>query len=183
MHRSTLLIFMLYCAADVFANDTVLNLYRPFADNELSMTEHQKGRCLHQSLRIQREDAWHCVTHTGVVHDPCFSKRFGSKWRVVCVDSPWASSGIPMTLDTPLDEGHQTLLDMSRTLPWAIELNNGERCWSVESQQTYDGLSVRYQCLGDVVLLGDAHRCSPVWTILRRDGREISLVEIVKVWF
>ena len=171
----------------VFAGDTTLNLYRPFTETTkhvpVTIESTQKGYCKQQSERIKREDAWHCVSEGGVIHDPCFSKRFGSNNRVVCPQSPWIGKSVQLTLDKPLDDHDMVPLDMSRTLPWAIELKNGEHCLSVAPHQTSDGLTVNYQCRNGSELVGDAHRCSPVWTILRQDSSVISMVELSGVWF
>lgn len=187
MIRPLYFIATLMIASLAFSADTSLSLYRPFAETAMhapiTIESTQKGYCKQQSERIQREDAWHCVSEDGVIHDPCFSKRFGSTQRVVCPESPWTGKSVQLMLDKPLDEQHMIPLDMSRTLPWAIELKQGERCISVASHPSQDGLPVNYQCSNGVELLGDAHRCSPEWTILRHDAVGVSLVELSRVWF
>ena len=183
MFRRMSMMFAMSYAVVSYASHTVLNLYRPFVDNPLKSAWNIKGRCLEQSQRIQREDAWRCVSDEGAIHDPCFSKRFGSDNLVFCSTSPWSKKGEYMVLGTPLDSRHQQPLDMSRTLPWAIELTNGERCLSIDSQASYEGLPVHYVCTNEVNLLGDAHRCAQTWTILRHDYHSVSQVDISKVWF
>ena len=65
----------------LFAADTQLNLYRPFAMSSKQVTPYItstiSGHCSHQSERIKREDAWHCISNEDVIYDPCFTKRFG----------------------------------------------------------------------------------------------------------
>lgn len=187
MHRSAVVILLIFSPALSFAEDTVLNLYRPFSETTkhvpVLIEANQKGYCEQQSQRIKREDAWHCVADDSQTYDPCFSKLFGSNTSVVCPVSPWLGNAVQITLEKPLDNRHQESLDMSRTLPWAVELQNGERCLSVESNQHYDGLQVHYQCAADVALLGDAHRCSPEWTILKHDASGISMASLSAAWF
>lgn len=170
-----------------FAADTALNLYRPFAETTkhvpVTIESTQKGSCRQQSERIKREDAWHCVSESGVTYDPCFSKRFGPNNRVVCPQSPWIGNSVQLELNQPLDERNMVMLDMSRTMPWAIELKNGERCLSVAPYQTRDGLPVNYRCMNGAELVGEAHRCSPVWTILMHDASGISMAELSSAWF
>ncbi len=187
MFRIFVVIYAMSCAMAAFAADTVLKLYRPFAETEthapLTIQSKRSGHCLQQSERIKREDAWRCVGEDHLIHDPCFSKRFGSDRLVICPLSPWLRNSIQLTLDSPLDASQQVPLDISRTLPWAIELKSGERCLSVDSKQMIDGLLVRYYCRVGVVLVGDIHRCKPVWTTLKHDSSGISMVEIESAWF
>ena len=170
-----------------FGNDTELSLYRPFAETTkhlpITIESNQHGHCREQAQRIIREDAWHCESDTGKTYDPCFSKRFGSNTTVICPESPWSEKGIQMTLDQPLDERDQLSLDMSSTLPWAVELKSGERCLSVNPIQRIDNLPVHYQCTGGVVLMGNTHRCANVWTILKNDANGVSMNELSRVWF
>lgn len=170
-----------------FAADTNLNLYRPFAETTkhvpVTIESTQKGSCNSQSDRIKREDAWHCVSERGVTYDPCFSKRFIDDQKVVCPKSPWTGTSVQLELNQRLDEHDMRALDISRTMPWAIELVSGEHCLSVASNQSIDGLPVNYRCMNGVELLGEAHRCSPVWTILRHDASGTSMAELASAWF
>lgn len=187
MHRiSTVFFVMLYPILSM-ANDTQLNLYRPFAESTkhgpISIIETMRGDCLQQSERIQREDAWRCISHLGRTYDPCFSKRFDSEARVVCPVSPWSGKSIQLILNKPLDDREQRSLDMSRTMPWAYELTNSEHCISVASDQMYDGVQVHYRCSQSTVLLGDAHRCSSNWSILEHNESGTAVADIAVAWF
>jgi len=187
MLRYIITIFAVIHSAISFAHDTELSLYRPFAETTthrpvtIELTQH--GVCRPQSQRVVREDAWHCVSDEGKTYDPCFSKRFGSNTTVICPESPWSGKSIQLILAQPLDEKHQVSLDMSSTLPWAIELASGERCLSIESSQYFDQLPVHYQCASGVVLTGNVNRCANVWTILKYDSTGVSLSDVAKVWF
>ncbi len=88
-----------------------------------------------------------------------------------------------MQLDTPLMQENQPALDMSRTLPWAIELKNGVRCLRVESVESLEGLSIHYHCTDNAQLVGDAYRCHPEWTILKHDASGTYAVSIDAAWF
>lgn len=175
------------CSTYAYATATELSLFRPYAETSkhapVIIESNQHGYCKQQSERIVREDAWHCVTNDGKTHDPCFSKRFSANTMVICPESPWSGKAIQMTINPPLDESSQVSLDMSNALPWAVELVSGERCLSVESKQIYDNLPVNYFCGNGVVLTGDAHRCSGVWTILKHDSSGVSMSDISRVWF
>jgi hypothetical protein len=187
MYQRSMVFFVMLYPIVSMADDTQLNLYRPFAESSkhepVSIIETIKGDCMQQSERTQREDAWRCVSRVGHVYDPCFSKRFDTEARVVCPQSPWSGRSIEIMLDKPLDESDQKLLDMSRNLPWAIQLADGERCISVASNTIYDGVQVQYRCSQSTVLLGDAHRCSPTWSILKHDKTGTSVADIAVVWF
>jgi hypothetical protein len=189
LHDRLQLLFLgfIISTSTAFANPTTLNLYRPFAQSSkhppITIVTQTTGQCNKQSSRVVREDAWRCVSREGFVYDPCFSKRFSTDLIVICPQSPWSDQGVQLTLTAPLNEKNQTPLDMSKTLPWAIELKDGKRCLSSESQQPIEDLPTHYQCNEHTVLLGDAHRCSPTWTILKYDSAGLSTAEIVTAWF
>jgi hypothetical protein len=181
-----ILMLMSYTTA-VCSDQTELNLYRPFAASakhpSVVIEVTRKGYCVRQSYHTIREDAWHCESQDGVVYDPCFSKRFHSNQDVICPRSPWEGHSTRLLLDAPLNMQNQQSLDMSRSLPWAIELKQGVRCISVLSQQTYDGLPVHYQCADGQQLIGEPHRCQPIWSILKHDVSGPSQVDMKTAWF
>ena len=187
MLRRIVVIFAVTHSVMSFSSDTELSLYRPFAQTTkhlpVTIESTQHGVCQGQSQRIVREDAWHCVSDAGVTYDPCFSKRFGSNTMVICPESPWSGKGIQLTLAQPLSENHQVFLDMSTTLPWAVELTSGERCLSIESRQQYNQPPVHYQCANGVVLAGNLNRCANVWTVLKYESNGVSLSDVSRVWF
>ena len=186
MLREVLGFAAIFWSTLLFSMDTELLLYRPMTEttNHASVDINTKttGECLGQSHRIKREDAWRCVAH-GEEYDPCFVERFGSHLKALCIQSPWSKHAVELTVASPLDNQLHETLDMSKTLPWAIELANGEQCEAIASSEVYDGLPVHYRCGQNAKLIGHVQHCSSQWKMLRHDISGIETVEIVKAWF
>ena len=186
MWREVVYFIIVLWSTSLFSTDTELRLYRPMTQTpnhpQLHIVAKKTGECAEQSHRIKREDAWHCVADNQV-YDPCFVQRFGTHLEAVCLYSPWSTKAIQIVVNHPLDETSQETLDMSTTFPWAVELNHGERCYSIESKILYDHLPVRYRCDNEAVLIGHVQRCDPEWKMLQHNAQGISTVEIIKAWF
>ena len=186
MRRVVVLIFAILGSFCLFAEDTELKLYRPFGDSvqqaPLVIKEVISGQCWQQSQRIKREDAWRCVAE-GKVYDPCFVKQFGSHTQALCPHSPWVGDSVQINLSTPVDNSQHAQLDMSRALPWAIELTTGEKCQAIDEGGIYEGLPIRYQCDSQTVLIGHVQRCKATWSILQHRTEGLSTATVARAWF
>ena len=186
MLREVVWIFVVLCSMPVFSTDTELSLYRPLTETTKQLptviADKKSGECWQQSQLIKREDAWRCIAE-GHVYDPCFVRRFGTHLEAVCVESPWSSKGVQLSVTTPLNNNQHETLDMSRTFPWAVELTNGQRCQAIESSAQYDGLTVHYRCDENKELIGDLQRCNSAWKILQHTSNGIETVTIARAWF
>ena len=172
--------------APIFSMDTTLMLYRPMTETSshpiVETLSKKSGACFGQSHLIKREDAWHCIAD-GKDYDPCFVKRFGSQLEALCLESPWSTRGVQITVVKPLDNHLHETLDMSQTLPWAIELADGEKCLAIESMESHDGLPVRYRCDTNTVLIGHIQRCTSAWKTLKHNDQTVTTVAISRAWF
>lgn len=170
----------------ILYGDTALFFFRPFAESQhhpaLNVQRTLRGLCREQSHAIKREDAWRCYAD-GKVYDPCFVKQYGSQEEAVCAESPWSEKGIKIALEYPVDNATHKTLDMSRTLPWAIELQNGERCLPHDSDEVIDGLAIRYKCNNEALLIGHLQRCKTTWSMLEHKSGRSNTVEIANAWF
>lgn len=184
MWRQTMLIFALLWGTGWCTQDTELKFFQPFSMPPplAGQVVHVTGTCVQQSKYAKREDAWQCFAKD-IGWDPCFVKRFGSNKLALCTATPWTNSWIAITLESPVNNSHHEPLDMSRTLPWAIELTTGEKCRAVDSKESHDGLPVHYQCDDEKVLIGPVQRCKGTWTVLEYSPKGIDTVEIIKAWF
>lgn len=187
MRREVLGFFCILCPMWLFAGNTELCFYRPLTVTSkhpmMSIAEKKEGQCTAQSQRIRREDAWACMAADGVVYDPCFVSRFGSHLEAVCLQTPWSLQGVQIIVATPLDDSQHELLDMSRTLPWAVELANGDKCEAIQTSEEYDGLPVHYRCEQGATLIGHVQRCTHPWKILQHGVTGVVTTEIAKAWF
>ncbi|RUR10499.1 hypothetical protein [Legionella septentrionalis] len=183
MQREVFL-FLSLCSSLIFAKDTELQYYRPFAARELPIAIElaSSGECKEQSYLIRREDAWKC-TVADTTYDPCFAKDSSENPLAVCLSSPWESKGVQVTLAKPLDSSQNEVLDMSTAFPWALELLSGEKCLAVQSFGQIDGLPVRYVCDNKTRLFGHVQRCSAEWQMLQETTGGMHPAKIKKAWF
>lgn len=170
----------------LFAEDTILQLYRPYAQTvkhppilaEIKLN----GACYEQSHYTKRNDSWRCFA-AGKMYDPCFTKPFGSQIIVICPESPWVSKATEISTSNSLNNQSHQALDMSQALPWAIELSTGEKCLSVERGESFDGLPLRYHCEHGKQLYGRIQHCSTNWKIFEHNSEGTATVSIAKAWF
>lgn len=183
MRREVVWFFTLLWSMSVFAADTEVSLYRPLTDateQSPAIIAKKAGQCIEQSKLIKREDAWRCVAENQV-YDPCFVQPY--KMEVICPSSPWAHQAIQIKVAFPLDNKQHQPLDMSRTLPWAIELTSGDKCHAVDSNEQYDGLPVRYRCERQSELIGHVQRCEGMWKMLQHAANGVDTAQIARAWF
>ncbi len=183
MRQYIILIGVLFFSCSLFAEDTAIRLYRPYANTTPVIKKAVQGNCWQQSARIKREDAWRCVAD-GTTYDPCFVKEHGDHKEAVCPESPWATSNINILLSAPVDNAHHVTLDISQAYPWGVELVNGEKCLAIDQGEMHDGLVVRYRCDSHHVLFGYLQRCKTPWTMLQKQqGGNVETVVIATAWF
>lgn len=184
MQQRVILILLFFCSVAATAEDTVLKLYRPFNNNQNAgaATEQVQGRCDRQSQLIQREDAWRCEAK-GLSFDPCFVGMETKPMSAVCILSPWDKNRVQINVSSPLNNEDHRPLDMSRSLPWAIELINGERCQATEPNQNFDSMPIVYRCNDTSFLFGRIQRCNPVWSMLQKTSSGVITAKFKKVWF
>jgi hypothetical protein len=185
--KQRLLFILLFCSTlCVWADDTVLRLYRPFGDvyDQIAPTVKKTlvGHCLAQSRIIVREDAWRCEAE-GKTYDPCFVKAGNNRTEAICPHSPWVGDSVEITVRTPLNNEQNQTLDMSQAYPWGIELVNGERCLGIHSSKLYDEMPIRYRCENGNLLVGYLQRCKNVWSMLEKTPDGVVTVELTKAWF
>lgn len=186
MGRQVVVFLLVGFVTSIFAQETELHYYRPFIvsskQSSLRIASEQEGTCLQQSQLILREDAWRCVAQ-GQIYDPCFKKPFSKHQEVLCVENPWSLEAIKVKLPAVINNKLHQRLDVSTALPWALELTDGEKCYAAMSVERYDGLEAHYICNDKSMLYGDLHRCSNLWTVLKKEHVGLSMVNIAKAWF
>lgn len=187
MINKVIFILGLWFVAVCYAEETEINLYRPFAHTnkhaEPTIVLMQKGVCFQQSNKIKREDAWRCRDINNKIFDPCFTEEYESHGKLVCPNSPWDAKSVELHVAHALDNSSFIPLDISKSLPWAIQLKTGEHCIFIESSQTVHGIPVHYQCEKNTQLLGELARCNPLWSIAVFNGNDLGRVEIAIAWY
>jgi hypothetical protein len=186
MGRQVVVFLLVGFVTSIFAQETELLYYRPYIVSyqqpSLSVASEQQGTCLQQSQLIRREDAWRCMAG-GQVYDPCFKKPFSKQQDVLCVENPWSLQAIKVKLPAAINNKLHQRLDLSTAFPWALQLIDGEKCYAIMSDERYDGLYAHYICNDKSMLYGELHRCSSLWTVLKKEHEGLSMVNIAKAWF
>lgn len=162
----------------------------PTEPERLELTSRVPGKCRERSDRVTgRDDAWRCVTEGRAgTYDPCFKNVF-REGQLLCVNSPWAASGVAIDLEEPLpDVGVMSTADLS---PWAVETTNGARCVrSLGAAVQVGNVAFSYTCsTGDPLaprgfLSEEFNSKEPVWTtfLAKGAGRTVEEVEILVAW-
>lgn len=175
----------IFIANSLFATNTELKLYRPFT-NEGPVIPHVikrvNGACKSQSELILREDAWKCEAE-GHTFDPCFVKAGPNRTQAICPHSPWAADSIEINTVNSLDNSNYKTLDMSRTYPWAVELEEGIQCLAYQSERQFDNMPIRYRCGNQTYLIGHLQRCANPWSIMQKTKEGIASTRIKQAWF
>jgi hypothetical protein len=112
---------------------TQIKLLTPFGSAGLSIgmavTEKVNGSCFtSSSASASRPDAWRCSSGNGIL-DPCYQRILGDEKQLACpVGGPWPANVVLLTLTQPLPSEPRKDISRGDTLPWVIELANGQRC-------------------------------------------------------
>jgi hypothetical protein len=153
----------------------------------MTVTEKTSGRCFARSAAsATRPDAWRCSAGNAVM-DPCYQRIMGDEKQLACpVGGPWGANAVLLTLTEPLPADHFKEVNRDSTLPWALELANGQRC-SLFTGATAPvaGMRINYGCPGGFTVVGDVDRSQPVWRVFFQGEKSIALeqVDVAVAWF
>jgi hypothetical protein len=170
---------------------TQIKLLTPFGPAGLSIgmavTEKVSGSCFTGSIASPtRPDAWRCSSGNGIL-DPCYQRILGDEKQLACpVGGPWPANVVMLTLSQPLPSEPRKEVSRESTLPWALELANGQRCTMFTGATApVAGMRINYGCPGGFQAVGDIDRSQPVWRVLFQGEKSIALeqVDIAVAWF
>ena len=172
-------------------NRTQIKLLTPFDRGALrvamAVTEKVEGSCFAPSAASpSRPDAWRC--HAGnAIHDPCYQSIPGDGQQVACpVGGPWSGDVILLTLTQPLPTEPRKEVSRDDTLPWALELVNGQRCTLFTGATApIAGMRINYGCPGGSIVVGNIDRSQPLWRVFFQGANSIALeqTDVVVAWF
>lgn len=182
------------------ANRTDQHFVLPFTPDGLNpgltVSSIEDGECTFgSSIASGRPDAWGCSTGGGVL-DPCFEQSYlpiNDVTEMACFDTPWSTEVVMLTLTAPLarekegsDAANSAADDVQPwDLPWAVELENGDRCSLMRGTLTViAGQTVHYGCEQQGSILGVIDRSEPVWTASYVANGSVAseLVDVVAAW-
>lgn len=173
---------------------TQIKLITPFQSGNLgigfAVTARGDGECFARSAAVPgRPDAWRCSIGNAI-HDPCLQNILGDPKVLACPDTPWSANEILLTLTKPLptdapagDAGKTTLKE---TMPWALEMANGQRCTLFTGATApIAGMRINYGCPGRFIAVGEIDRSRAVWRIFFQGEKSISLelADIAVAWY
>jgi hypothetical protein len=170
---------------------TQIKLLTPFGPAGLSIgmavTEKLSGSCFAPSIAsTTRPDAWRCSSGNGIL-DPCYQRILGDEKQLACpVGGPWPANVVLLTLAESLPSEPRKEASRDTTLPWALELANGQRCTMFTGATApVAGMRINYGCPGGFQVVGDIDRSQPAWRVFFQGEKSISLeqVEITVAWF
>jgi len=169
---------------------TQIKLITPFHAGYLgigfAVTSRGSGSCFARSAALPgRPDAWRCSIGNAI-HDPCFENVMGDSKVLACPDTPWDANVTLLTLISSLPtEGHKNE-PVTDSLPWALELANGQRCTLFTGATApVAGMRINYGCPGGFIVVGDMDRSQPVWRAFFQGEKSISLdlTDIAVAWY
>jgi len=172
-------------------NRTQIKLLTPFGPAGLiigmAVTEKVKGSCFTSSSASgSRPDAWRCSSGNGIL-DPCYQRILGDEKQLACpVGGPWPANVLLLTLTQPLPTEPRKEISRADTLPWALELANGQRCTLMTgAMPPVAGMRINYGCPGGFQVVGDIDRSGPVWRVLFQGEKSKALeqVDVAVAWF
>jgi len=152
----------------------------------LTASSRGNGKCFAASAASAgRPDAWRCSIENAI-HDPCFQNVMGDPNLLACPESPWSTNVVLVTLTSPLPTEHSSREWKKDTLPWALELTNGERC-SLFTGATAPiaGMRINYGCPGGFIVVGDIDRSESAWRVFFQGEKSFNLeqVEVAVAWY
>jgi len=172
-------------------NRTQIKLLTPFGPAGLiigmAVTEKVKGSCFTSSSASgSRPDAWRCSSGNGIL-DPCYQRILGDEKQLACpVGGPWPANVLLLTLTQPLPTEPRKEISRADTLPWALELANGQRCTLMTgAMPPVAGMRINYGCPGGFQVVGDIDRSGPMWRVFFQGEKSIALeqVDVAVAWF
>lgn len=170
---------------------TQIKLLTPFGPAGLSIgmavTEKVNGSCFTGSIASpSRPDAWRCSSGNGIL-DPCYQRILGDEKQLACpVGGPWPANVVLLTLTQPLPSEPRKETNRENTLPWALELANGQHCTLFTGATApVAGMRINYGCPGGFQVVGEIDRGQPVWRVFFQGEKTIALeqVDVAVAWF
>jgi hypothetical protein len=170
---------------------TQIKLLTPFGAKGLSdgiqVTDRVSGKCFASSAASPtRPDAWRCSAGNSIL-DPCYQRIMGDEKQLACpVEGPWSQKVILLTLTDAVPSEPHKETSRETTLPWAMELGNGQRC-SLFTGATAPvaGMRINYGCSGGFQVVGDIDRSRPLWHVFfqTENASALEQVDIAVAWY
>jgi len=140
------------------------------------------GSCWASSADSADQDAWRCA-EGGDIHDPCFAPAEESNVsEVACAESPWSTVEL-LSLAQPLSYSAWGTPSSGSSVPWFMELANGDRCGlTTGTNGEAGGVTLSYGCQSGGASTPDTS--TEPWTVqyLPNDSHVLSEVDVITAW-
>jgi hypothetical protein len=171
-------------------SSTAVKLITPFQAGSLGpgfqVTSRGSGQCFSTAVAsAARPDAWRCMIGNAI-HDPCFQNIMGDPNQLACPEVPWNTNVTLLTLTSQLPTEQRKEMALKDTLPWALELANGQRCTLFTGATApIAGMRINYGCPGGFIVVGDIDRSQPLWRAFSQGEKSLSLdlTDIAVAWY
>lgn len=159
-------------------------LYQPFANSPLQaplqVQQRLAGHCARQSQVSIRENAWQCQVNDQTF-DPCFQNPYQDPSTLICPLSPWSEYATVISIHQRLIPTRSAdQLDISKALPWALELDDGTRCLRKAASQRG---THSYYCQAQQFITGKIFRCKAKWQVFKKSDQQIDTSQVIRAWF
>lgn len=171
---------------------TSLKVFTPYVGSGLSVgvavKGHVEGSCFTSSVASpERPDAWRCSAGNAIL-DPCFVDVRVDEMQLACAQDPFSADVTLLALSEALpSSGAAAEPDYREATPWALELQNGQRCVSLTGATgAIAGLRVNYGCAGGGVVVGGVDRTSSAWQVFYQSAEKsiaLEQVEVRTAWY
>lgn len=171
---------------------TQVRIFTPFVGGNLSIglavTSEVSGSCFASSVASsERPDAWRCTSDNAIL-DPCFENLLGDDKTLACAEDPFSANVVMLTLTSDLPDPTVTdEPDFMTSLPWALELDNGQQCTLLTGATApVAGMRINYGCTDGAQVVGEIDRTLPLWRVFyQAASKSLSLnqVGITTAWY
>lgn len=186
LKRVLLMQFLLF-SFNIFADvPTKIIFLRPYdnqgmLDSSFIVAQHVTGFCPAKSIANSgRTNTWRCQANN-LIMDPCFQ----DKTSVACLSSPWTKKVSIIEFNNHLPKAAPDTVNLT-SLPWAVELNNSQRCILMTGENTViDGMRVIYVCNDERFTIMKLNKTTQSWVahLYNSDSHTAQDINVTTAWY
>jgi hypothetical protein len=132
---------------------------------------------------VANPDAWRCSLPSGSFADPCFAPDHSSDVsQVACSDSPWSPVTL-INLAKPMADTSWGTPTSNPSLPWAMQLANGDECGIIEGTGTTKaGHTFNFGCSYGYAAYPSTDRATWSAPYLPKGSSSATAIRVVTTW-
>jgi len=167
---------------------TVVKVFAPWTEEgtlspDIKVTGHLVGgSCWTSSIADSADqDAWRCASQN-YIYDPCFAPPGANITELACFETPWSGAEL-LPLTQPLSYSASGTPSGGTSLPWFMQLANGDRCGLITGTAgEAGGVTLNYDCQSGAASTPDM--TTEPWTVeyLPNGSDVLRAVDVVTAW-